>query len=80
MAPAFERVAAEFEPEIRFLKVDTDAEQGLSARYNIRSIPTLMLFRNGNIVAQQSGALGADALRAWIRQYAGPSSPASHAG
>jgi thioredoxin 2 len=68
MAPAFERVAAELEPEIRFLKIDTEAETDLAARYNIRSIPMLMLFRNGGIVAQRAGASDARSLRAWIEQ------------
>jgi thioredoxin 2 len=76
MAPVYERVAAEFEPEIRFLKVDTEAEPELSARYNIRSIPTLMLFRNGKVVAQQAGALGAEALRSWLRRHTASSSSA----
>jgi len=76
MAPVYERVASEFEPEVRFLKVDTEAEPELSARYNIRSIPTLMLFRNGKVVAQQAGALGAEALRSWLRQNGAASAPA----
>lgn len=80
MAPVYERVASELEPEVRFLKVDTDAEPELSARYNIRSIPTLMLFRNGNIVAQQAGALGAEALRSWLRRHMASSSPAFQTG
>jgi len=68
MAPAFERAAGEMEPEVRFLKVDTDAEQALAAQYNIRSIPTLMLFRGGKVVAQRAGASDAASLQAWIRQ------------
>jgi thioredoxin 2 len=76
MAPVYERVTAEFEPEIRFLKVDTEAEPKLSARYNIRSIPTLMLFRNGKVVAQQAGALGREALRSWLRQHTASSASA----
>jgi thioredoxin 2 len=80
MAPVYQRVAAELEPEMRFLKVDTEAEPELSARYNIRSIPTLMLFRRGNMVAQQAGAMGADALRAWLRQHTASSSPAFQTG
>ncbi len=40
MAPAYEKVAGELEPDVRFLKVDTEAEQQLAAQYNIRSIPT----------------------------------------
>ncbi len=78
MAPIYEQVASELEPEIRFLKVDTEAEGELAARHNIRSIPTLMLFRNGRVVAQQAGAMPAQALRAWLRQHAG--SPAFHGG
>jgi thioredoxin 2 len=69
MAPDYERVASEFEPAVRFLKVDTEAEPELAARYNIRSIPTLMLFRKGNIVAQQAGALDAQTLRSWLRRH-----------
>lgn len=70
MAPAFERAAGEFEPELRFLKVDTEAEAELAARYDIRSIPTLMLFHKGNIVAQRAGAVGVEALRDWLRRHA----------
>ena len=69
MAPAFEKVAAEFEPEMRFLKVDTGAERSLAAQYNIRSIPTLMIFRRGAIVAQQAGAMDSGSLRNWLRHY-----------
>ena len=68
MAPVFAQLAAEFEPEVRFLKVDTEAEQQLAARYQIRSIPMLMLFRHGEVVAQQAGAMNASTLRTWIRQ------------
>jgi thioredoxin 2 len=65
MAPAFERVAAELEPEVRCLKVDTEAERDLAARYDIRSIPMLIMFRKGGIVA---GASDAQSLRTWIQQ------------
>jgi thioredoxin 2 len=70
MAPIFEQVAAELEPRIRFLKVDTEAEQALAAQYNIRSIPTLMLFRKGAVIAQRAGATNAPGLRNWLRQHA----------
>jgi len=46
MAPAFQQ-AAQLEPRVRLLKVNTEAEQQLDARFNLRSIPTLALFRNG---------------------------------
>jgi thioredoxin 2 len=76
MAPVFERAAAEFEPELRFLKVDTEAEAEPSARYNTRSIPTLMLFHKGNVIAQRAGAVTAEALCQWLRQDA-PSAAAA---
>jgi len=70
MAPAYERAAAKLEKEFRFLKVDTEAEQGLAARFQIRSIPTLMLFHKGRVLAQQAGAVDARSLEAWLRQHA----------
>ena len=79
MAPIYERVCSEFEPDVRFLKVDTEREPELAARYDIRSIPTLMLFRNGKVVAQQAGALDAQTLRAWLRRHLASFSPASQA-
>jgi len=66
MAPAFERVAAEMEPAARFAKLDTDAAQDVAARYGIRSIPTLMVFRDGREVARQAGAMDAASLRRWL--------------
>jgi thioredoxin 2 len=77
MAPVFERVTREFEPELRFLKVDTEAEAELATRYNIRSIPTLMLFHKGNVVAQRAGAVSAEALRQWLRQHEPSAAPAA---
>ena len=61
MAPQFEKAAAQ-RPQYRFGKVDVDAEPALAARFGIRSIPTLMVLRNGEPVAAQSGVVGADAL------------------
>ena len=60
-APVFE-AAAERHPDIVFGKVDTEAEQGLAAAAGIRSIPTLMVFRDGVLVFAQPGALPAEAL------------------
>ena len=68
MAPAYEKVAAELEPKFRFLKVDTEAEQALAAKYSIRSIPTLMVFKNGAVAAQRAGASDAQLLRNWLQQ------------
>ena len=69
MAPVFERAAAEFEPELRLLKLDTEAAPEIAARYGIRSIPMLILFSKGAVVAQQAGAMDANTLRGWLRQH-----------
>lgn len=57
MAPAYEKAAAELEPQVRVAKVNTEAAQALGGRYNIRSIPTLALFVGGKEVARQPGAM-----------------------
>jgi thioredoxin 2 len=61
MAPQFERAAA-LRPQYRFAKVDVDAEPALAARYGIRSIPTLIVLRDGEPIAAQAGVIGADQL------------------
>ena len=68
MAPIFASVARQM-PEVRFIKVDSDAAPAASARYNIRSIPTLILFKGGAELARLSGAVPAAQLTAWIRQH-----------
>ncbi|TFB50379.1 thioredoxin [Cryobacterium tagatosivorans] len=64
-APTFS-AAAEKHPEITFAKVDTEAEQGLAAAAGIRSIPTLMAFRDSVLVFSQPGALNASSLEELI--------------
>ncbi len=79
MGPVYERTAAEIEPEARFLKVDTEAERELAARYHIQAIPTLMLFHKGALLAQRAGATDSQTLRAWLRQNIAPSATAMRA-
>lgn len=67
MAPAFAQAASQLEPHARLAKVDTDAEQAVAAQYNIRSIPTIVLFKNGREVARQPGAMGAADIVRWVR-------------
>lgn len=67
MAPHFAQAAAQLEPHVRLLKVDTDAVQALGTRYAIRSIPTLVLFKSGREVARQSGAMQATGIVQWAR-------------
>ena len=66
MAPFFERAARELEPRLRFAKLNTDEQSAPAARYGIRSIPTLIVFRGGREVARQSGALDSARLSRWL--------------
>ncbi|QPK62638.1 thioredoxin TrxC [Methylomonas sp. LL1] len=69
MAPAFAQAAEQLEPNFRLAKVNTETQQSLSARYNIRSIPTLILFKNGQELARQSGAMRALDIVDWARSW-----------
>ncbi len=69
MAPAYEQAAAQLEPNVRVIKVDTEAVPNLGARFNIRSIPTLALFVNGREVARQAGAMGAGDIVRWVKSH-----------
>jgi thioredoxin 2 len=71
MAPVYEQVAQELEPRMRFLKLDTEAEPGIAGRYNIRGIPTLIVFKHGKVLAQRAGASDRQSLKAWLAPYAG---------
>ena len=70
MAPHFETAARQL-PDVRFVKVDSDASPQASARYGIRSIPTLILFKKGSEVARQSGAMPAGELTRWVQRMIG---------
>ncbi len=65
MAPAYHQAAQRLEPRVRLLKVDTENAQDVAARFNIRSIPTLALFRGGREIARQAGAMDAGSIVAW---------------
>ena len=66
MAPAFEQLAGEMKTEVRFAKLDTEAAQGTASRFGIRSIPTMILFREGREIARVSGAMDRRGIRSWI--------------
>ncbi|NOZ36598.1 MAG: thioredoxin TrxC [Gammaproteobacteria bacterium] len=68
MAPVFEQAAQQLEPRIRLAKVNTETEQSLAGQYNIRSIPTLAIFRQGQEVARMAGALDLPSLISWVNQ------------
>jgi thioredoxin 2 len=67
MASHFEAAAKQLEPEVRLAKLNTEEAQATAARLDIRSIPTLIMFRNGREVARQSGAMDANTLVRWVR-------------
>jgi thioredoxin 2 len=69
MAPVFAQTANELATRARFAKVETEAEQGLAARYGIRSIPTLAVFRNGQEIARQAGAMDGANLKRWLAAH-----------
>lgn len=68
MAPAFEQAAAQLEPQVRLLKVNTEEEQAIGAQFGIRSIPTMILFAGGRELDRMSGALDASGIVNWTRQ------------
>jgi len=70
MAPNFVQAAARLEPGMRLAKLNTEEAQALGARYNIRSIPTLALFKGGREVARQAGAMDVGGIVAWAKAKA----------
>jgi thioredoxin 2 len=70
MAPAYEQAASRVPPGVHLAKLDTEAAPEIASRFGIRSIPTLVVFRNGREVARQSGALPLPQLIQWITTHA----------
>ena len=67
-APIFTQAAAQLQGRCRLAKLDSEANQQLAGQLGIRSIPSLILFKNGQEVARQSGAMALPQLLAWLRQ------------
>jgi len=70
MSPVFQQAAAELEPHFRLGKVNTEAEPAISGRLGVQGIPTTIIFKNGQEVARQSGAMNLGNLLRWVRSYA----------
>ena len=66
LEPIFAAICGELEPGFRFLRVDTEAQHSLASRYQIRSIPNIIVFAKGKILAQRAGALDRGTLRSWL--------------
>ncbi|MYM62061.1 thioredoxin TrxC [Pseudomaricurvus sp. HS19] len=67
-APIFDQAASQWQTKLRLAKLNTEVEQGVAGRWKIRSIPTLILFRQGREVARMSGALPLPQLQQWLQQ------------
>ncbi len=67
MAPAFAQAAASLPLQAQFVKVNTENEQALGAQYGIRSIPTMILFKNGVEVDRVSGAMSSEQIISWVK-------------
>ena len=67
MAPAFEQAAQRLEPRFRLAKLNTEQYPQLAAPYNVRSIPTLIVFADGQEKMRQSGAMDAGAIARWLQ-------------
>lgn len=66
IAPALDEIAAEMAGKVKIAKLDVDANQAVAAKYGIRSIPTLMVFKNGKLAATKVGAASKGDLAKWI--------------
>jgi thioredoxin 1 len=69
IAPIVEELARQYEGKLKVYKVDVDQEQSLAMRYGIMSIPTLLLFKNGQVVEQIVGALPKSAIEQRIAKH-----------
>ena len=70
MAPIFEQAATELEPDVRLIKVNSDAAPELLQRFSIQGIPTLILVHHGREIARKSGVMPLAQLLAWTREHA----------
>lgn len=69
LAPILKQVKHEFQDSIKIVKIDVDKNQELAGKYQVRGVPTMMLFKNGNQLWRQSGVLQKNEIIAIIRQH-----------
>jgi thioredoxin 2 len=67
-APTFAQAAQQLEPYAKLVKINTEVEQQIAGQFNIRSIPTLAIFKNGKEIARQSGAMPLQNFVQWVKQ------------
>lgn len=68
IAPVLEALSNEYEGKVKIVKVDVTTCEGTAVNYNIRNIPALLMFKNGEVVAQQVGAAPKSKLAAFIEE------------
>ena len=66
MAPFYEATARQLEPKLRFAKLNTQDEPAPAGRFNIRAIPTMIVFRSGKEIARHSGAMDSTTMSRWL--------------
>jgi thioredoxin 2 len=71
VSPALERVAGELAGKVKLVKVDVDAAPKLAERFAVQAVPTLMVMRDGRVIARRAGAAPAAALRTWVEEALG---------
>ena len=69
IAPVLDELAPAFDGKAKIVKINVDENQGVAAQYGVRSIPTLLLVKNGQVVGTQVGALPKGQLAAFINQH-----------
>lgn len=70
IAPALEEIAEQMKGQVTIAKVDVDSNPEAAMKYNIRAIPTLLLFKDGEVVSTQQGGATKGRLEAWIKENA----------
>jgi thioredoxin 2 len=72
VSPALERVAGDLAGSLKLAKVNVDHTPRLSRRFQVQAVPTLMLVKDGRVIARQAGAASATALRNWVDRNLNP--------
>jgi thioredoxin 2 len=80
VSPVLAQLARERAGKVKLVKVDVDKAPGLSQRYDVRAIPTLIVLRRGEVIARQTGAAPANVLRRWLDQALSSDASPKHAG
>jgi len=68
VGPALEQVAGELAGAVKLVKVNVDEAPGLLRRFDVRAVPTLMIVKDGRVIARQAGAASPAALRGWVER------------